>query len=207
MNLKLIIGLLVGLIVVQIIGAIVFFNLPARKDLPAKIADSVDQSTNTTSAVNARGKISLNTDQMNIKVGETATVSVVIDTNNKPIDGVDLSLVFDPKLLEVMVVNGQNSGANLQKLPFVPGRLFSDVPFNTFNVKNGTASMSAISTQNTKFTGSGTLAVITFKALAPGSASVKVVASPGNTTDSNMVAEGKEILSETQDANITITKK
>lgn len=193
MNLKIIIGLLVGLIVLQIIGALIFFNL---KPKDSSAIQPIKNQANETSSLMG-GKIDLHTDRDSYKVGEVATVSVMIDTNNKAVDGVDISLQFDPTLVEPILVNNQ---------AFVPGRLFPDIPFNAYDLRAGTASMSGISTLNKNFIGAGTMGVISFKAKAVGVATIKVVAESGNTTDSNMVAEGKEILSETKDVQLTITK-
>ncbi len=194
MNLKIIIGLLVGLIVVQIIGAIIFFNLRPKDEsaLPAPLKNSLHTDLNP-----GGGKINLIVDHPSLKVGEVALVSVYINTAGKPVDGVDVSLQYDPKLVEPVLVNNQ---------AFVPGRLFPDVPFNAYDNRLGTASMSAISTMNKNFAGEGTMGVISFKAKAAGTTNIQVVAAAGNTTDSNMVAEGKEILTETEGVQISISK-
>ncbi len=192
MNMKIIIGLLGGLVVVQIIGALIFFHFSAKSD--RTISQTNNQIDNIRST-NPIGKIELKADHSEIQIGDIVAVSIMVDTDTKPVDGIDISLSYDPKILMPIVVDKQ---------AIIPGKLFPDVAFNAFNTKEGTASMSAISTLNKNFAGEGTMGVISFKALAKGSTMVKVVAQPGNTTDSNMVAEGKEILTETKDAAITI---
>ena len=194
MNLKIIIGLLVGLIVLQIIGAIIFFSLPAKDG--SVLPQPIKQGSSDTSS-SSGGKITLTTDHPQLKVGDLVAVSVMIDTDNKMVDGVDISLQYDPKLLDPVLVNDQ---------AFVPGRLFPDVPFNAYDLRAGTASMSAISTMNKNFIGTGTMSVISFKAKTAGVTTVKVVSEPGNTTDSNMVADGREILNETNNVELTITR-
>ncbi len=196
MNLKIIVAILVSLIVIQIIGAVIFFNLPAKKASPTPVSQAVNQQVNDDSPTSG-GKIVLTADKSNLKVGESVAVSVTLDSGNTPVDGVDLSLSYDAKVLEPILVN---------KAPFVPGRLFPETPYNVFDLRTGTASMSAISSTNKSFAGTGTLSVISFRAKSTGTTNIKVNTTPGNTTDSNIVANGKEILAETKDVQIVITK-
>lgn len=196
MNLKIIVAILVGLLVVQIVGAVIFFMLVQNKPQPLSSLENQQQpATNRSSSHSTGGKLVLSADKETIGVGETVVVTITLDSGNRPLDGVDASLKYDPALLEVVRTNN---------LAFTPGRLFPDVVLNSFNQTQGVATMSAISSLNQNFAGSGTLGTISFRAKKAGTATVKLEFTPGNTVDSNVVSDGKEILTETKDAIITI---
>ncbi len=194
MNLKVVVGLLAGLLVVQIVGAIIYFFILPRTVQP--LTTEVNQELRTIDpTVPGNGTIKLQTENNAVSVNDEIAVSVLINTDMRPVEGVDLSLKYDPAYLQPVLVNN---------LPFVPGRLFPDVPLNMFDNRQGVASMSAISSLNQNFTGEGTLSLITFKARKTGTTVIKIQAEKDNTTDTNMVADGKEMLNNTEDLSITI---
>ena len=194
MNLRIIIGMLIGLVVIQIAGAAIYFfllqNRPSQDETTFVANSELNQVSNTSPAA-----LTLVTDAQTVKRNETFAVSVQIDTKGRPIEGVDVSLKYDAQFLEPVLVN---------KLPFVPSRLFSDIPFNAYNQDLGTATMSAITPLNQNYSGSGVIGVITFKAKKSGTATIALQAEPESTVDSNIVSEGKEILGETKNVQIVI---
>lgn len=191
MNMKIIVGLLVGLIIIQIIGAIIFFNLPAKNttvELPPP--PELSQNTSETPA-----KLTLNADKQIVKRNEDVAVVVELDTSGRVVEGVDVTLKYDPSFLEPILVN---------RMPFVPGRLFPDIPLNSYDSRIGVATMSAITPLNQNYIGMGTVGVISFKAKKAGMTAISLQAEPGNTVDSNVVSDGQEILGETKNVSITI---
>lgn len=194
MNLKVVVGLLSGLLIVQIIGAIVYFFILPRTTQPL-ISESNETIRSIDTSVPGNGTIKLQSEQNTVSVNGEVSVSVIINTDQRAVEGVDLSLKYDPAFLQPVIVN---------QVPFVPGRLFPDVPFNGFDNKIGVASMSAISSLNQNFSGEGTLSLITFKAKKIGTTVIKIQAEKDNTTDTNMVADGTEMLRNTEDLTVTI---
>jgi hypothetical protein len=195
MNLKIVVGLLVGLLLVQIIGAIIYFVLlPQLPNPPSEINQTF---TTIDTSTPGNGSIKLKAEKSTIAVNEDLSISVIANTDNRPVEGIDLSLKYDPDFLQPVLVN---------KLPFIPGRLFPDVPFNGFDNRLGVASMSAISSLNQNYIGEGTLSLITFKAKKAGTTTVSIQAEQDNTTDTNMVSDGKEMLTTIEDLLITIER-
>lgn len=192
MNLKIIVGLLVGLIVIQIIGALVFFMLPTKSVVSTRVDAPAELSTSNTTE---RASLFLMVEREQIKRNDEVAVRVELDTRGRIVEGVDVSLRYDAGFLEPVLVN---------KVPFVPGRLFTEVPFNAYDSRIGVATMSAIMSVTQNYQGAGTLAVITFKAKKSGTTTISLQAEENNTIDSNVVSDGKEILGETKNVTLTI---
>jgi len=127
----------------------------------------------------------------NYKVGETFKVFVILDTEGVETDGVDIYyLNFPPSLLQVEKVE--------------PGNLYSETVTNSVDNLNGKIDFSQVSSGGTTFKGSGTLAIITFKVLAEGTANVYFDFTPGDTKDCNVSSQGIDVLSKVENANYNL---
>lgn len=136
-----------------------------------------------------------------VKAGDTFSVSVRLDTQGDSIDGVDLRyLNYNPSLLQVLDADASKAGVQI-----TPGTLMPMTLLNNVDQAVGRIAFSQVSAGGTKYKGSGTLATISFKALASGSTQLTFNHTPSNTTDSNVAMAGKDTLSAVINGSITIS--
>jgi len=125
-----------------------------------------------------------------VKVGETFTINVRLDTQGTFTQGVDLRyLNFDPTLLQVEDAKTASAGIQIS-----PGILMPSTVLNSTNNTLGRISFSQIASGGNSYIGSGILATVTFKAIAGGNARVTFSFTPNSTTDSNVALEGADTL-------------
>ena len=137
-------------------------------------------------------------------LGESFSSDIVLDTDGKPVDGVDIyALHYDPTILKVIdSVSGQ-SGVQIE-----PGKDTGyTVAKNTVDEKTGTIKIGLSSAGGKTFTGKGVLATIHFKAIGKGSSYLKFDFTPGSTIDTNAAHRGKDQLSRVVDAIYTVNSK
>lgn len=126
------------------------------------------------SAQTPMGTITLVSEAETLTVGDTFDIQVLIDTADHAADGVDLILLYDPGVLEVQDI--------------VDGGIYSNIRESTAVSSLGEIHFSA---DGTTFQGSGTLATITFQAVASvNNTAVKVHYNEGWTADTNIVESG-----------------
>src|SRR3989338_9480143 len=114
-------------------------------------------------------------------VGENFTVNVLLNTAGVNIEAVDIySLRYNPTILQVQ--DGVTSTTGVQ---ISPGTLLPTTALNSVNATAGTIQFSQLNLEGGYYNGTGTLASITFKALAAGTSAVTIDFSPGSTSDSN----------------------
>lgn len=154
-----------------------------------------------TAAQSNVGKISLVAAKTSYSVNETIPVSVVVDTGGRSVNGVDLIVHYDPKVVEA-------SPAGIVK-----GQIFDDYPAISINANQGLISISGIDNMNNSFNsnnltyGIGQFAIINLKAKTPGRVSLTVdFNGKGSTTDSNLVeiTTAKDILEKVNNLELTI---
>lgn len=141
--------------------------------------------------------ILLSADKTNYTVGETIPVKVRVWTGGHNTSGTDLSLRFDPKILEA------TSAA------FTRGKIYADFPFINIDSKNGIIKVSAvIATNKQAFNGIGELGVINFTAKKVGQTMLTVDFKKGATNDSNVigVAANEDLLDKVNNLKITVQK-
>ncbi len=124
------------------------------------------------------GKISLTVPKANVKVNEIVSVSVVIDTGGRTIDGADLVVRFDPKILEA------TPGG------LVKGGLFDEYPLVAVDKKTGLISISGVNSLKKGYQGTGQFATLNLKAKLPGNTAITIDFNKGSTTDSNLTETG-----------------
>ena len=159
---------------------------------------------------NANGKktkayavLTLDSSTKSFSVGDTFMVSVTLDTDGKPVDGVDVySLHYDPKILSVVDDMPNTSGVQVS-----PGTAFGISAMNLVDTTTGSISFSQVSNGGTSFKGKGVIAKINFKAIAPGKVELKFDFKPGNTIDTNAAYHGEDMLTAATGATYTISPK
>ena len=134
------------------------------------------------------------------QAGNVITAQIRVDTQGAPIEGVDIRyLNYDPAFFEVQDENASVSGVQI-----TPGTLMPNTVANTVNTTLGRIEFSQVISGNTAFIGSGVLATVRFKVLAPGSATVSFNAVQGNTADTNIASGGVDILTSALPAIYTL---
>lgn len=173
-------------LLIEVVYAIRVLTSPTPSSLP--VSKPVVQPGS------AVGKISLTAPQTDIRVNEIIPVSVMIDTGSHTVDGVDLVVSFDPKILEVA------SGG------LVKGSIFDEYPLMSLDPKKGLLSISGVSNFKNSFKGTGQFATINLRAKVPAKTSLTIDFNKGSTTDSNLVetATSKDILEDVSNLELNI---
>lgn len=133
-------------------------------------------------------------------VGDTITVSVLLDTQGQAIDGVDLHyLTYNPYYLQLQDEDASASGVQVKAGVLMPNTLT-----NSVDVVNGRIDFSQLTASGSTYTGNGTLVTLKFKALIAGNAKLDFNYSSGATTDSNVASGGNDVLSSVTNGQVTI---
>jgi hypothetical protein len=128
-----------------------------------------------------------------VAVGNTISVSIVLDTQGAAAYGVDVySLHFNSAYLQVSTVT--------------PGSLLPITAYNTFNNTTGVIQFSQVSsTGGNNFTGTGTLATILFQATAAGSSSLTFDYTAGSTNQCDVAGLYTNLLSSVTNGSVTVS--
>lgn len=134
--------------------------------------------------------------------GEVVMVSILLNTNNHPIDGVDIHyLTYDPLRLQVLDADPQKEGIQI-----TPGTLMPVNVFNEVYSQKGQIAFSQLTAGGQRFKNNHAQPLATFQAkvLEPGTTQIRIDFVPGNTKDSNVVAFAEEdLLERVQNAHYT----
>ncbi len=141
--------------------------------------------------VTSQTSISLSADKSQLRVRERILVTINV-ASAKKVDGVDLIITYDPKLLTAQ--------------PTVLGTIFSDYPQNKVDATLGRVSVSGITTQQGGVIPEGQFAAVTFVAKAVGLTKVSLDFTPGKTGDTNVTetGTGADILEKVNQLEINI---
>ncbi len=164
-------------IIFIILGIVVLVEVViAVRNLTSPVSTPLFQTnTNVSQAVSGEAKISLVVSKNNFKTGDIIPVSVVIDTAGRLINGVDLIIQFDPKIVDATDKD------------IIKGNLFDDYPMATVDSVKGLILISGISNAQKGIKVSGQFVAINFKAKALGKTSLTIDFEKGTTTHSNLV--------------------
>lgn len=132
------------------------------------------------------------------KIGENIAVTIDL-SSQKPTDGTDVIIVYDPKKLQVVPASA--------KTPVAVGNLYNNYPLNKVDEATGRISISGITSQTNGVIAKGVFGTINFKAIAAGPAKIMVDFTPGSTVDSNIIETktAKDILSGVNNLEINLT--
>ncbi len=171
------------MIIFAILGVIILVEIIYAVRVLSSSSPSVT-SVQKANIETPQGKISLTTPKTTYKVNEDISVSVIVDTGGRLLDGVDLIAHFDPKVLSA------TPGA------IIRGQIFDEYPLMSVDSKKGLFSVSGINTLQNSYQGRAKFVVFNLKAKAPGKTSLTIDFQKGLTSDSNMVEAGtsKDIL-------------
>lgn len=124
------------------------------------------------------------------KTGNTFSVSILLDTEGAAISGVDINtLNYDPALLRI-----EDADMSLEGVQIGAGSLMDTTLINEVDQDAGTVTFSQVEGGGNTFSGSGTLATITFSVLDAGTADVGFTAEAGATDDTNVASGGEDVL-------------
>jgi hypothetical protein len=161
--------------------------------LSNKIQDWIklnETGVSVTLAKPQQAQLTLSPQTRTVKSGDTFSVDIILDTANRPIDGVDIySLHYDPTLLQVLDDVSNKTGVQI-----LPGKIMEVNAANIVSSTTGTIKFSQIATGGTNFVGSGVLATMHFKALATGTAYLNFDFVKSSTVDTNAAYKGKDQL-------------
>lgn len=140
------------------------------------------------------GSMSLSANKTELKIGDTVSVAVLFNSGGHTLDGADLIVKFDPKVLEVF------------KNGLLKGQAFDEYPLLVVDQKAGLISISGINTVKKDLKGTGVLANIVFTAKAKGQTNLTVNFEPNSTSDSNLVEAGtaKDILEKVYNLGLNV---
>lgn len=148
-------------------------------------------------AVRNVSSLSLTAPKNSFKVGEDIAVQVNI-SSDKPTDGADIIIIYDPKKLSV--VPGQG------KLPVTVGNIYSDYPLNKADETMGSVLVSGITSKPGGVIPKGVFGNFTFRAKSVGQTKISFDYTPGSTIDSNVIEakSAKDILNSVSNLELNI---
>ncbi len=188
---------LVGLIVLMLESIAGYVYLTYRKN-PSSLSVLPSATPIATPSENliANTKLMLKTKQTEIKKGQIFPVEVILDPHGHQAVGVDLTIKYDPSALSLIATGSAN--------PLSESKVFQKTFFDDRNPKQGLASMSAISDTEHKIPDMAVFTSMMFKALKVGPTEITIVFTPGETRDTNIISETKDILGSVENLPITI---
>lgn len=186
---KIIIGLLALILIFESLGAIFFL-----KKYSAKIPPPV---TNETKIKETIASITLIPKEKQVKTGDTFTIEVKLNTNNREINGADAVIKYNPLFLEAA-----------EKIE--NGDLFDNLLIAHVDKNKGIIDITAsrLSNEQKTISGEGVLALVTFVAKQKGETTVDLIFDEARSDTSNVLETktSKNILTTVSGSLITITE-
>lgn len=137
-------------------------------------------------------------------VGEEFEVKILLDTSGTTTSGTDAYIRYDPNTLSVVDANSSTEGTQI-----LPGSLYSQTSYNSVDTASGKISFSGSKSGGSPgYSGSGTLATITFNAVKEATGSqVTFDFTNGSTTDSNVIDQSSsdDVLGSVTNGSYTIS--
>lgn len=129
--------------------------------------------------------------------GTSFPINIMLDTRGRSVDGVDVVLSYNRTMAKVIDADGGNTGAQI-----IPGTLLPNTTVNDVSESSGRITFSQITAGNGTFNGSGVLATINVRALAPGAANFTFTFTKGRTNDTNVSFGGADLLDAVTNATL-----
>jgi hypothetical protein len=143
-----------------------------------------------------KATLDLQTDQVILKKGQLIKVLAYLNTFGNHTSAADLTIHYDPASLIMVASNSAK--------PFADSKIYQKTVFNNMDNKAGLATMSAVSESSQFFSGQDFLTSMVFKALRVGPTEITIVFTPGETRDTNIVSETKDILESVKNLPIIV---
>ncbi len=165
---------------------------------PSRIRSNIKKILNSKEIndnVERKAILSLSSQKKENKIGQIFSVEILLDTKDFEIDGVDVFLKYDPKMLEISGKEGSRIRV---------GNVFKNFMGSEINKETGLIKFSALSEPKEKFQGQGKIATINFKSLKEGMTRISFIFERGLTTDSNVSRKGEDVLLDVINGEYTI---
>ena len=190
MDKKSIVYLIIVLIVFGVALTLIYYFSNSQVEVDVKFTHTPKANDEK---IAPRAILTLQTDSQMIISGQPVAVKVMLDTQNNPIDGVDLYLSYS---------NLEPSSDLLDKSTSI----FSNLMGPTVVREEKTIRLSALSEPGQSFTGQGEVVTLNFNAVAAGPAKVSLNFEPGSTIDCNVsyFEAGEDILWQVSDLDLVI---
>ncbi|OHA91092.1 MAG: hypothetical protein A2665_01340 [Candidatus Zambryskibacteria bacterium RIFCSPHIGHO2_01_FULL_46_30] len=147
-------------------------------------------STQLAQVVSPVATIALSPSTASANVNNTFTVNITLNTGGQSAYGVDINrLRFNPSILQIVDTDAGTAGVQI-----APGSLMPVTVINTVDNTGGSVQFSQLANPGSTFSGSGTLATVTFRAVSSGTANVTFDFTLGNSTDTNVAGLGGDLL-------------
>jgi hypothetical protein len=155
-----------------------------------------------TPAIASAAILSVSPTSQTVKVGEVFTVTVKLDTQGEAIDGgVDLRFLnFNAQTLQVQDSNPNKDGVQIGAESLMPTTIL-----NSVDNAAGKITFSQVVAGGSTFKGAGNLATIKFKAIKAGMSNLTFDYKIGETRDTNVAGNRKDLLSQVVNGEVTIT--
>jgi hypothetical protein len=189
--------IVIGLIVLMLESISGYVYLTYREKLPPQmpsVAETLLSSSQSQEV--AKPLLAVRTPQVLLKKNQTIPIEAVIEGKGVKASAVDLTIKYDPKKL-ALVASGSAK-------PFAASPLFQKTVYNAFDAKTGLATMSAVSETEISLPDLATLTTMVFRILQTGPTEITIVFTPGETRDTNIVSESKDILGSVENLPLNI---
>ncbi len=157
----------------------------------------IEQTTSESPAVSAELGL---TGPEDVNLNQEIQLQLTLKTD-KPADGVDVIIKYDPKKLKVVLPTGKTSPVTTST------GVFAEYPENTDDAQSGLISLSGIISPGSKgYVGSGTLGTLNFQAISSGTTEVSILYDKSSTKDSNIIESNGagDILNKVTNLRVTI---
>lgn len=132
-------------------------------------------------------------------VNDTFQVSINVNTSGQTAYGVDVNkLRFNPSILQVV-----DSDAGATGVQISAGSLMPLTIVNTVDNTAGTIQFSQLATPGSTYSGSGTLAIVTFRVVSAGNSSLNFDFTLGSGADTNIAGLGGDLLASVTNGSYT----
>lgn len=135
----------------------------------------------------AAASLSLSPATASKAVNDTFNVDIILDTGGEAISGATAIITYDTTKLQVQDNVSVIDPACTTSVNITPGSIFSTPLTNCVDSSASTIRFDSGSL-GTAYTGRGTMATISFRALAAGNAAVNFTFNPSSTTNTSLVA-------------------